>query len=257
MPRGARSGGAEDGEGARREPPLKREAAGRYLTRDGRFIVEQSSGRWILLDNDQADELGLPLVRGPFPTLDDVREAIAGARTDAAPASVLTDQTPGKPSSPARPSARDTRPGKPPPPPPPVVVREYRSTDADALRSLWEVAGLLRAGSDDARSLDAFARRNPGLALVAVQDRRIVGSALGAWDGRHGWIYHVATAPDHRRAGVATRLVRELEGRLRDLGCRDANVNVGADDEGARRFWESLGYPEQPTRRHRRQLEAD
>jgi hypothetical protein len=56
---------------------LKRERAGAYRTRDGRFTVEQSSSGWLLLDSEQTNELGLALTRGPFGTLDAARERSA------------------------------------------------------------------------------------------------------------------------------------------------------------------------------------
>ena len=69
------------------DPPekLKRERAGTYRTSDERFTVEQSSSGWLLLDAEQANELGLPLTRGPFATLDEARDAIAAARKGPAP----------------------------------------------------------------------------------------------------------------------------------------------------------------------------
>src|SRR5512144_51724 len=66
---------------------LKRERAGTYRTGDGRFSIEGSSSGWLLLDAEQADELGLPLARGPFPTLDAARAAIGPARSGPAPTS--------------------------------------------------------------------------------------------------------------------------------------------------------------------------
>ena len=66
---------------------LKRESAGRYATGDGRFTAEQSSGGWMVVDGEQSDELGLPLVRGPFSTLDEARAAMAAARRGPAPIS--------------------------------------------------------------------------------------------------------------------------------------------------------------------------
>lgn len=65
---------------------LIRESPGRYHTPDERFVVEQeSSGNWYLADAEHTDELGLPLLRGPFPTLAGAREAVAAARSSAAP----------------------------------------------------------------------------------------------------------------------------------------------------------------------------
>src|SRR5206468_12976610 len=63
---------------------LKRESAGRYVSADGRFAIDQSSGRWLTIDAETTDELGMPLVRGPFATLDEARAAITTAR-DAPP----------------------------------------------------------------------------------------------------------------------------------------------------------------------------
>jgi hypothetical protein len=59
---------------------LKRLGGGRWETRDGRFAIEPQSGTWVVVDNTQTDDLGLPLVRGPFGSLTAAREAIEGAR---------------------------------------------------------------------------------------------------------------------------------------------------------------------------------
>jgi hypothetical protein len=67
------------------EGSLKRLGGGRWATRDGRFAIEPQSGTWVVVDNSQIDELGLPLVRGPFGSLTAAREAIEGAR-EAGPA---------------------------------------------------------------------------------------------------------------------------------------------------------------------------
>jgi hypothetical protein len=59
---------------------LQRQAAGEYRSADGRFTVRNDGGRWFLLDGEQSDELGQPLVRGPYGTLDDARAQLAAAR---------------------------------------------------------------------------------------------------------------------------------------------------------------------------------
>jgi hypothetical protein len=60
---------------------LKRLGGGRWETRDGRFAIEPQSGTWVVVDSTQTDDLGLPLVRGPFGSLTAAREAIEAART--------------------------------------------------------------------------------------------------------------------------------------------------------------------------------
>lgn len=241
------------------EDSLKRERAGTYRTRDGRFTVEQSSSGWLVLDGEHTDELGLPLARGPFAKLDDAKAAIAEARLGPAPSSgvskrvarrpALSATRPGRagavrlkavpePEAPRAPKVRraPVRPAKPA-----VVVREIRAVDGDALRALWVSAGFRLLGDDDL-GLARLARRNPGLVLVAAEGTSVVGSALGTWDGRRGWIYHVVTAPSHRRQGIATRLVDQVEAGLRALGCRKVNVMVREDSDGGSEFWAARGY---------------
>jgi hypothetical protein len=60
---------------------LKRLGGGRWQTRDERFTIEPQSGTWVVVDAEQTDDLGLPLVRGPFPSLTAAKEAIGLART--------------------------------------------------------------------------------------------------------------------------------------------------------------------------------
>lgn len=232
---------------------LKRERAGTYRTADGRFTVEQTSTGWLLVDAEQTDDLGLPLARGPFATLDEARSAIAAARTGPRPTSDIGRRparrsTPGKTSPPRPAPARR-------PAPPAVVIREIRAVDGDALRALWRDVGFRGLGDDD-RSLARLARRNPGLVLVAAEGSRIVGSALGAWDGRRGWIYHVATAATHRRQGVADRLIDQIEVGLANLGCPKVNVIVRPDSDGGAEFWTARGYGPSDGRQYGKELDA-
>ena len=249
---------------------LKRERAGTYRSVDGRFTVEQSSSGWMALDAEQTDGLGLPLARGPFATLDDAKAAMAEARSgrqpeapkltlvhsadrpaEAAPARVARAGS----NRPPRPAAKAAplKAAAPRKAPTQVVIRELRGTDGESLRKLWKEAGLASLGDDD-RSLARMARRNPGLVLVAVEGTQIVASALAGWDGRRGWIYHVATAASHRRHGIAARLLDKIEAALAVLGAPKVNAMVQPDNEAGRAFWEARGYAPGQSRQFGKEL---
>lgn len=123
-----------------------------------------------------------------------------------------------------------------------MEIREFRRSDGDRVRELWVASGLRIRPGDDDDALQRFADRNPGLFLLAEENGHLVGSALAGWDGRRGWLYHVAVLPELRRRGIARELVALLEERLRTLGCPKVNLIVWDDNEDAMRFWESLGY---------------
>jgi hypothetical protein len=89
---------------------LKRLGGGRWQTRDERFSIEPQSGTWVVVDAEQTDDLGLPLVRGPFRSLTDAKDAIADARSSPPAASPLADRIGRRKATPeAPPPARPAR----------------------------------------------------------------------------------------------------------------------------------------------------
>jgi ribosomal protein S18 acetylase RimI-like enzyme len=127
-----------------------------------------------------------------------------------------------------------------------TTIRRFEPSDGDDLRALWTALGFRLIADDDA-GLARFAARNPGLFVVAEDGSRIVGSVLGGWDGRRGWLYHVAVAPSHRRLGLASELVTLVEGRLRAIGCERVLAIVEAANTDALVFWTTLGYEPRDT----------
>ena len=110
------------------EGALRRLGGGRWQSRDERFTVEPQSGTWVVVDAESTDELGLPLVRGPFPSLTRAKEAIKAARSGGAVSSPLQERiedarrrapvASGEPVTRGKPSTRAKPPVEPPPEPP-------------------------------------------------------------------------------------------------------------------------------------------
>ena len=82
----------------RDKPKLKRETAGRYRSEDGRYVVQQQSGPWWLVDTEQTDELGQPALHGPYASLSEATDTIATlpAATKAPPGKAPTRKAPTK-----------------------------------------------------------------------------------------------------------------------------------------------------------------
>jgi len=56
---------------------LRRERPGRYRSADDRFAIEQTGNVWYLTDEARRDELGQPLLLGPYASLAEARDAMA------------------------------------------------------------------------------------------------------------------------------------------------------------------------------------
>jgi len=135
--------------------------------------------------------------------------------------------------------ARSRRPTSPPER---TRLRRYAPGDFRAVARLWRRSGLHLGPSDRSVELERARRRDPDLFLVAVRGTSVVGAILGRFDGRRGWVNHLAVDPSARSRGIATRLMAEVERRLRAKGCQKVNLHVVAANREVCRFYEGLGY---------------
>jgi len=77
---------------------------------------------------------------------------------------------------------------------------------------------------------------------VALDGETIVGTILCGYDGRRGFIYHLAVAREHRRRGLAAELVRLCLLRLKGEGIERCLIVVVEGNEDALQFWQRVGF---------------
>jgi ribosomal protein S18 acetylase RimI-like enzyme len=127
-----------------------------------------------------------------------------------------------------------------------MKIREFKIDDYPIVRDLWQTAGLILRPGDQLEDVKLKLQRDPDLFLVAEQDDWIVGSVIGGWDGRRGWIYHLAVEPEHQRKGIGAGLVQEVEKRLVAKGATKVNAQVYKWNEKSSEFFKAIGYETHP-----------
>ena len=133
----------------------------------------------------------------------------------------------------------------------------YRQLCAEDVQTLKQ---LLRVFADAFEDWDAYQRAVPQdeylrsllakpyfIALVAVVGDKVVGG-LAAYvlekfeqERREIYIYDLAVQGQHRRKGIATRLINELRHLARERGIHIIYVQADKADEPAKALYESLG----------------
>ena len=197
---------------------LKRLPGTGWQTRDGRFTITTASGTWSVTDEEQTDELGLPLVRGPFRSLTDAKAVIEAARGSEPATSTLVKPA-DRPKAPPKDEAEAAK-AEPKPKPRLVEPEEPRwiteLEPADRRRARQVIRRLEDRG---VRDPEGVARRDIGGGVPTIP-RIAVADALAAVLGED---------PSPGDVRLANRLIETLiEGRDEGLDVRWKLV----DDEG-------------------------
>ncbi len=123
-----------------------------------------------------------------------------------------------------------------------MQIREFQLGDYNKVLELWKTAGLVIRPGDDLEGIKLKLQRDPDLFLIAEEDHEILGVVMGGWDGRRGWINHLAVKPEHQRKGIGTLLIRELERRLAEKGARKVNAQIYRWNAKSIEFFKAVGY---------------
>ena len=124
-------------------------------------------------------------------------------------------------------------------------IREFDFTiDYDRTVALWHgiEKGMNVGRSDTPEEIQKKLERDPDLFLVAEINHEIIGTVIGAFDGRRGMIYHLAVHKDFRGQRIGAMLLKEVEQRLQTKGCLKCLMHVLDDNTEAIEFYKNQGW---------------
>jgi ribosomal protein S18 acetylase RimI-like enzyme len=131
-----------------------------------------------------------------------------------------------------------------------IKIREFHfPSDYESVYQLWRSIekGVHVGRSDTLAEIEKKIARDPDLFIVAESDRAIIGSVIGGFDGRRGLIYHLAVAESFRGMGIGSRLMDEVELRLRAKGCLKCYLLVTTDNPEAEGYYQHRGWQSMDT----------
>lgn len=126
-----------------------------------------------------------------------------------------------------------------------LFIREFSfDEDYSNVIALWENAGRgIHVGySDEPEEIKKKIERDPDLFLVAEINHEIVGTVIAGYDGRRGLIYHLAVAKKYRKHSIGSKLMEEIERRLKAKGCYKAYLLVVKGNKKAKDFYEKRDW---------------
>jgi ribosomal protein S18 acetylase RimI-like enzyme len=116
------------------------------------------------------------------------------------------------------------------------------------LIDFWKNTGGLWISDDDScENLDIYLKRNPKLSFIALSKNSIIGTIKCGYDGRRGYLHHLAVKKEFRKEGIAKALIKKCLENLQKNGIPRDKVRVFVLDtnKAALEFWKHNGFEEQ------------
>ncbi len=117
-------------------------------------------------------------------------------------------------------------------------TRTVKIDDYERLILFWKEHYFV-SEMDSRDHFSLFLEKNSDLSVLIEDDGKIIGTALGSYDGRRGYLQKVVVDKDYRKHGVGKELVSEVAKRLKDAGA--VFIPISAEEE-LTSFYEKCGF---------------
>lgn len=118
-----------------------------------------------------------------------------------------------------------------------------KSKDIKNAYKLWKKVGVSVVSYERENfEVDNVLRLNPTSCYVLENEKKIFGTILGAFNGRRGWIYHLAIDPAYQNKGYGSALLQKAEKALASLGATKILLGVWLYNELVLKYYQKRGF---------------
>jgi GNAT superfamily N-acetyltransferase len=124
-----------------------------------------------------------------------------------------------------------------------IEIKPMMTADIPSVCTVWKQSGLVISDYErEQYELQTLMAANPTMCLIATAEKQIIGTIIGANNGRRVWIYHLAVLPDWQGKGVGSLLLSKVEEKATQQGATKLLLGVGLSNLKVVPFYEKQGY---------------
>ncbi len=128
---------------------------------------------------------------------------------------------------------------------PHIVFKYATELDSQEIIDFWKRNDITVTPSDTAEQIACAARQHPQLFIIGCgPEDEIVGTVWGSFDGRRGYVAHLAVDHPYRNRGLGSLLMDRVEHEFRKLKCYKVHLFVEEDNASVGELYRRRGYSE-------------
>lgn len=112
----------------------------------------------------------------------------------------------------------------------------------DDILLLWKKTGISADSSDTKEEIERMIQLNSDLLLIGKIEEKIIGVVMGGFDGRRGYVHHLAIDPEYQKKGYGKLLMDELIKRYRKKRVHKIHLFIEKRNKDVIQFYRKLGW---------------
>ena len=128
---------------------------------------------------------------------------------------------------------------------PHIVFKYGTEIDSLAIVDFWKKNDITVTPSDTPEQIACAARQHPQLFIIGCgPEDEIVGTVWGTFDGRRGYVAHLAVDRPYRNRGLGSLLMDRVEHEFKKLKCYKVHLFVEEQNTEVGDMYRRRGYSE-------------
>ena len=107
---------------------------------------------------------------------------------------------------------------------------------------LWKRSGIEVSSSDTQDEIAAILKRNSDLFLIGKEDEKVIAVVMGAFDGRRGYVHHLAIDPDYQKKKYGKMMMDELIEKFHIKKVHKVHLFIEKHNKEVVDFYKKLGW---------------
>ena len=123
-----------------------------------------------------------------------------------------------------------------------MMIEKFNMQYYQEVVELWKKAGIGVGSSDTKEEIALIIARNPELFLIGKEQEKIIATVIGAFDGRRGYVHHLAVDPMYQEKGYGKTIMDDLIERFRKKKVHKIHLFIQKQNKKVVDFYSKQGW---------------